>query len=225
MQPKIWGQALNGVAFDLLNPRIDDVDFSTIATALSRIPRFLGHTNGSEILSVAQHCVEGALAIERDGHPPGTAAAFLLHDAHEAYTGDITAPVQKALGRYMFDMTGGMCGMYPGTIRGVIAEMQNRIDSAIYQAAGLEWPIPAAVVAVVTEYDARMCVTEARARLDAPPFPWGEPYASAAPLEGVDVWSSSQEQNRMHWLGMARRLLPVLQPRCLGAASRYALYG
>lgn len=67
------------------------IDLSDIAIALSRIPRFLGHSE--QPYSVAEHCVLGTRAIlthvDADEDIRVLAAkAFLLHDAHEAYVGD-----------------------------------------------------------------------------------------------------------------------------------------
>ena len=83
---------------DLLNPKESDVNVSLIAQALSRIPRFNGLTGDDGSYSVAQHCVVGADAMYEATGDKELAVRFLLHDAHEAFLGDITRPVQKCLG-------------------------------------------------------------------------------------------------------------------------------
>lgn len=88
-----WIQTVSGVAFDLLNPTPDMIRLSDIAHALSRIPRFNGHTPVP--YSVAQHSVHvSTLAGMIDG--PQGALDGLFHDAAEAYIGDMPSPV-KAL--------------------------------------------------------------------------------------------------------------------------------
>lgn len=83
---------------DLLNPKESDVNISIIAQALSRIPRFNGLTGDDGSYPVAQHCVIGADAMYEATGDKELAVRFLLHDAHEAFLGDITRPVQKCLG-------------------------------------------------------------------------------------------------------------------------------
>ena len=62
-----------------------------IAESLSRICRFNGHMGWE---SVATHSIRVARAV---GHaPPRVQLAALLHDAHEAYIGDIPGPLLRA---------------------------------------------------------------------------------------------------------------------------------
>lgn len=206
--PQLWMQALGSVAITLLDPRPEQIDFATIATVLARIPRFGGHTERG-VYSVAQHCEQGAQAILRDTRNRTAAAAFLLHDAHEAYVGDIPKPVQDALVTRA-ERKYGPVGRE--AVRDSIRETKADIDSAIYAAAGLRslystWP-PADVAAIVHEYDIRMCRTERDVRLAPTPHPWGEPYASAEPVAGVDLYPWSEGAVRAMWLAAARELLP-----------------
>jgi hypothetical protein len=61
----------------------EDVDVRDIAHALALCNRFAGHT--AEPLSVAQHCVYAVALV-----PPQHKLQALLHDAAEAYLGDVT---------------------------------------------------------------------------------------------------------------------------------------
>jgi len=73
----------------------EHISIVDIAHALSRINRFAGHT--SIQYSVAQHCifcVECAMDTYDDIE---LARYMLLHDAHEAYIGDIATPFKNAL--------------------------------------------------------------------------------------------------------------------------------
>lgn len=200
-----WLQVLGGRAFSLTNPRAEDVDFETIATVLSRVPRFGGHTENG-VLSVAQHCLEGSAAILRDTGCRDAAAAFLIHDAHEAYMGDIATPVSQALGAVAFQMNvnGGWL------VRKAIRELKSRLDAAIFPAAGLPWPIPADVAAIVKEYDMRMCRTERDGRLVKPPLPWYDAVEHAEPVQGCDLYPWREGTVRACYMRACRELLPSL---------------
>jgi hypothetical protein len=74
------------------------VDIFEIANSLARINRFTGHIYAN--WSVAQHSLL-VLNLAMRHHPdltPRQARALLLHDAHEAYTGDVASPIKLALG-------------------------------------------------------------------------------------------------------------------------------
>ncbi len=84
-------QTFSGVHFYPLAPRLEDIYLDDIAHALVNICRYGGHT--TRHYSVAEHSVNVArLAAQVD------AAAIpyaLLHDATEAYLGDIVRPLKE----------------------------------------------------------------------------------------------------------------------------------
>lgn len=99
-----WIQTRSGRKFDLLNPKPEMVDPADIAHALSQICRFSGHCR--EFYSVAQHCVlvcqlVGEMAgVARPGEKDFEVAvmrAALMHDAGEAYYGDVVRPLKRVL--------------------------------------------------------------------------------------------------------------------------------
>lgn len=65
-----------------------------IAEALSRIPRFGGHSTG---FSVAEHSLLVARILGERGESHRTQLYGLLHDAAEAYLGDIPSPLKRRL--------------------------------------------------------------------------------------------------------------------------------
>lgn len=99
-----WIQTYTGRKFYPLDPRPEDVCIEDIAHALSNVCRFAGHVR--EFYSVAQHSVLVSSFAE------GPAALwFLLHDAPEAYLGDITRPLKRdltALGRPVHEVEDGL---------------------------------------------------------------------------------------------------------------------
>lgn len=80
----------SGNRFYPLEPRIDRVAIEDIAHGLAYQCRFNGQT--CEFYSVAQHSLVVASLV-----PPGLRLAALLHDAAEAYLGDMVKPLKVLL--------------------------------------------------------------------------------------------------------------------------------
>lgn len=80
-----------GKVFDLLNPSPDMVCIEDIAHSLAYQCRYTGHTR--EFYSVAQHCV----LMAENPDLPGDPLQKLMHDAAEAYIGDIANPWKNLL--------------------------------------------------------------------------------------------------------------------------------
>lgn len=85
---KPWIQTYSGRCALLLSPHPDMVSIDDIAVALSNQCRFLGHVRS--FYSVAQHSVVVSRAV-----PNFLALAALLHDAAEAYVGDMPRPLKR----------------------------------------------------------------------------------------------------------------------------------
>jgi hypothetical protein len=89
----------SGRYFDLADPRPDQFTFADIAGALSKICRFGGQCG--EFYSVAEHLWHCARQGQADGLPLDTQAALLLHDATEAFCGDVVKPLKIMLPGYV----------------------------------------------------------------------------------------------------------------------------
>lgn len=88
-----WIQTAHGRAFDFLDPTEDSIELEDIAHALGRLCRFNGHVD--DFYSVAEHSVLVSFLV-----PEQFAVAGLLHDAAEAYLGDVTKPLKDQLPDY-----------------------------------------------------------------------------------------------------------------------------
>jgi hypothetical protein len=195
-------QTLSGRKFSLTGPDPAAVDFAAdVAPALAKIARFCGHTRG--LYSVAQHCVVGADAMyaEHGGHahlelttPSRLAALFLLHDAHEAYMGDITTPVVAALDHIR-------CPYSPhGFFKQVVNDLKHRLDAAIHQAAGVDLPT-ADESRIIRDWDTRMMIAERNALMGKPPEDWGASVeVEPSPVDKSALWPWEEEGSVCAWL-------------------------
>lgn len=91
MSPTILTRS--GFNFNLVEPDLDLIEIEDIAHALSHLCRFTGHTN--RFYSVAEHCVRASEHVA-----PEHALEALLHDATEAYLGDVSSPLKALLHDY-----------------------------------------------------------------------------------------------------------------------------
>lgn len=80
----------SGLYFDFADPKPEQIVVQDIAWGLANTCRFNGQCN--RFYSVAQHSVLASHIV-----PPEHALAALLHDAAEAYTGDMVKPLKNLL--------------------------------------------------------------------------------------------------------------------------------
>lgn len=146
-----WMPTARGAVFPLLGPAAADVDFRAVAEGLAKACRFAGQL--AAFYSVAQHSVVVADMLPPEARPYG-----LLHDAHEAFVGDIPTPVEEALRR-----------LGAGD---AVGRLKAGLDAAIFPAAGLAWPLPANIAYMVRCADLTALATERRDLLAAGPA-WG----------------------------------------------------
>lgn len=84
----------DGSVFDIQDPKPEQLDIKLIAHALAQVNRFGGHAAWP--YSVAQHsCL---CAFEAEVRCPGDMTIIaLLHDASEAYLGDLVRPLKRLM--------------------------------------------------------------------------------------------------------------------------------
>lgn len=155
-----WMQTYTGKKFCLAAPDPADVEIIDIAVALARTARFNGHTKS--FYSVAQHSVLASRYADSVGQP----LVALLHDAAEAYIGDIVRPLKLGLGD-------------------ALEEIEYAVLAAIWQRFGLLPGIPGEVKGI----DNRLLATEQR-DLMPDQLEWGDLATRFPPYpETIEPWS------------------------------------
>lgn len=89
-----WIQTASKRKFWPLDPRPEDIYLYDIAHALSNVTRFAGHC--TEFYSVAQHSIYVADMVEALYGDKNLSLWGLLHDAAEAYIGDMPRPLKHS---------------------------------------------------------------------------------------------------------------------------------
>jgi len=87
---KGWMETYGGGKANPFDLKEGDIEIEAIAHSLSMICRYNGHCK--KFFSVAEHCLRVA-----DILPPELKLAGLLHDAAEAYLGDVIRPIKYTL--------------------------------------------------------------------------------------------------------------------------------
>lgn|SRR6185312_4619791 len=160
-----WIITYTGKRFFPLDPRPDEICIEDIAHALSNVCRFGGHVR--TFYSVAQHCVLAARYVDGDLALKRWA---LLHDASEAYLGDMVKPLKNTM--HAFE------------------EVERNVMEVIARKFGLEPFEPLEVI----EIDRRLCVTEARDLIGA--NVWWNPWLKIQPFPSSIVACTPQEAER-----------------------------
>jgi len=185
-------QMLRGGIWDLADPKADAVDWESVAGSLAKMCRFNGHC--LQFYSVAEHSIRVAIHL-----PYNLRLHGLLHDAHEAFTGDIHRPMKELFSPRILDI-------------------EDETDTAILRAAGLN-PLGPAQASLVKEADLRMLATEVR-DLMAPSPEMREALRDIEPYqERIDPlsWQAAEKA----WLRDYTRHWAKLDPaHLLGEADR-----
>lgn len=114
-------ETVSGRKVNIVEPSPNTIVIGDIAWALSRLPRFSGHSIPFIPYSVAQHSIQ----VMKDLEPYGDRIQLygLLHDAAEAYINDLPSPVKHL-----------------PEIHAVIKRIEDRLMSTIYIALNITPP-------------------------------------------------------------------------------------
>lgn len=154
-----WFTLASGRRFWPFAPSHEDIEIEDIALALSNVCRFNGHCH--KFYSVAEHSVHCSEVV-----PPEFAFAALMHDATEAYVGDMISPIKK------YDP--------------VFEELEAGVWLAICEKYSLSVDLPS----IVKWADSAVLKAEARDLL----LPFGAPKFDSIQVEpppGLYIWNAS----------------------------------
>jgi len=182
-----WILTYTGQRFDLLAPRAELITTIDVAHALAHVCRFGGHPRHH--YSVAQHSLVVASIV-----PPGLQLVALLHDATEAYVGDLVRPLKALLPDY--------------------SEIEHGIWLAICDRFNLDPKLPTSI----HEADMIALATERRDLMPEHGEPW-PCLAGFKPLPAtLPRWTS--EQASMHFHARLLELMQTTRRHALGTWER-----
>jgi len=142
-------KTFTGGLLDLENPKPEDIDLRDIIWPLCKINRFGGHIKNRKIgrlpvealhYSVAEHSILLAHRLMTDyPHRPMLALQGLMHDAGEAYIGDIISPIKgnRAVSR-------------------VLKAIERQLETAIFEKCAIDYPLDP----IIKNYDMRILMDE-----------------------------------------------------------------
>lgn len=162
-----------GGVLDLCAPDPAVITARSIAHALSMLCRFTGHSRW--FYSVAEHSVHCSYLV-----PPEHAFAALMHDAAEAFVGDVSRPLKMLLPEYRW--------------------IEKRIELAV----AAKFDLPSQMPAAVKEADLLMLKAEQEQVMDRGREAWDGLEDLDAPALRIEFWSPV-EAERM-FMGRFREL-------------------
>jgi len=167
-------ETYTGGRFRPFDPRPADVRLLDIAAGLTHTCRFGGHCR--RFYSVAQH----SLHVSREFGQSRLQLLALLHDAGEAYVGDIPRPVKSELGR--------------------MAEVEATIREAVWTAFGVDPP-------TADEWERVMAADDRLLAYEADRLLADGSWAETSPDLGYRLSSDSTDEVRDRFCARGERLL------------------
>lgn len=177
-QHNTWFLSFSGHKINPYDLTPNDIKIEDIAHSLSLICRFGGHCR--EFYSVAQHSVQVSYCVSQDNK-----LLALLHDATEAYIGDMVRPLKVTIPQYNDierDVWLAICGKFNLPTTSSI-HLPEEVDIA----------------------DCRMLLTEKRDLLNnSQGHVWGYPQAKYPDLQPIPkkihCWSAEESKRKfLYW--------------------------
>lgn len=132
----------SGIKFYPLDPRPEEILIEDVAHALSMVCRFGGHTR--IFYSVAQHSVLVSRKL-----PDELKFVGLMHDATEAYLGDMIRPLKLEIPQY------------------------QEVEKKLWKVMAEKWRLPEKIPDLVKYHDNCALMTERRDLIAATDYLWG----------------------------------------------------
>jgi uncharacterized protein len=164
---------------DLVHPDPDSIEIKSIASALSKVCRFGGHC--PHFYSVAEHCIHATALACSEGYTGDALLAVFLHDAAEAYIGDMVKPLKVTMPQY--------------------GEAEHRIEAAIQAAFGVDF---SKWMDVIKRFDRAMLKAEKVTMWPEDTEKWAGFSEIEDRVVKFEFWEPSQAE--MQFLAMARTL-------------------
>lgn len=178
----VW--TFSGTKFTPDNIHAGLINIVDLANGLGREPRFGNQTDTD--YSVAQHSIHIAQEVwkkckEQHIDPSKSMLEALLHDAHEAYSGDMPKPFKMKLHD--------------------LQEFEAKINLAVFEAFGLDYT---QISPFVKELDNKIVIDEALQLFSLVP-PWARDFEHDR--IGIEIVPWSKEVSSIVWLRMVCRLI------------------
>lgn len=164
---------------DLLNPDPATIEIRSIAAALSKTCRFGGHS--PKFYSVAEHCVHAVALAAAEGYTCDALTAVFLHDAAEAYVGDMVKPLKNMMPEF--------------------ANVERRLESAIEKAFGIDF---CKYHTIIKRFDRAMLKAEKIAMWPQDAEDWHGFHSIEDTVVSFQFWSPGQAE--ANFRAMARTL-------------------
>lgn len=163
----------DGRKFDFNNLKPEDFRIEDIAHALANICRFGGHS--PQFYSVAQHCVIMAGLAAELGYDKRTQRTALMHDASEAYLGDVVRHIKVTIPFYK--------------------NMEHKMMFALAERFDFDYPLPEIIEAM----DHDMLETEMRTFWRDRDISWLPTYGVPMKLT-IDPWGRRGSSGKILFL-------------------------
>lgn len=159
-----WIESFQGLKINFLAPTPEMFDIRDIAHGLANKCRFAGQC--IRYVSVAEHCV---LLCENFGWGNEEAFALLMHDASEAYTGDMPSPMKRHLPDFV--------------------TMEDELQSVIDTKFNVKYSD------IIKSWDTRFCIDERAQNMRRTVNEWN--FGDLTPLGiALKYWSPQQAEER-----------------------------